>query len=88
MISLPYTEKEVDAFLSQPGAGVLNALRDVKGEIFILGAGGKIGKHLAMTVRNALRQLNKLNSIVAVSRFQSLHSPRGFRGMRNCVFEV
>ena len=78
MISLPYTEKEVDAFLSQPGAGVLNALRDVKGEIFILGAGGKIGKHLAMTVRNALRQLNKLNSIVAVSRFQSLHSREDF----------
>ena len=78
MVTLPHTEKEVDVFLSQPGAGVLKALKGVEGDIFILGAGGKIGKHLAMTVSNGLRELNKSNSIVAVSRFQSLHSREDF----------
>ncbi len=79
MCSLPCKQSEVDLFLSEPSEEVIEALRGVSGDILVLGAGGKMGLHVALMLERAIRSLGKSNRISAVSRFSSPHRQAEFR---------
>lgn len=56
----------------------MGRLADEEGDFMVLGAGGKIGLHLSMMLKEALTQLGKSNRVIAVSRFYSLHGKKPF----------
>jgi len=58
---------ELDERLSRPTDGVLEVLRQLPGDLLVLGAGGKMGPTLAMMARRALDGRHR---VVAVSRFR------------------
>ncbi|MFI7133746.1 NAD-dependent epimerase/dehydratase family protein [Nonomuraea sp. NPDC050153] len=60
------TTAELEERLARPGAGLVDDLRGLDGDILILGAGGKLGPSL---VRLALNATNGDRRIIAVSRF-------------------
>ncbi len=63
---------DLEEELSRPGAGVLEALRDLPGDVMVLGAGGKMGPTLARMARRALDELGQSGRrVMAVSRFSS-----------------
>ena len=58
--------------LSRPRQGVLEVLREIGGDIIILGAGGKMGPTLARMARRALDEIGHTDRrVIAVSRFSS-----------------
>lgn len=58
--------------LSQPTPGVLDTLRELDGDVLVLGAGGKMGPSLARMLRRAFDQLGQpRRRVTAVSRFSS-----------------
>lgn len=65
---MPLTEDELEEKLSRPTPGVEAALRDLDGDILVLGAGGKMGPTLA---RMARRALPPGREVFAVSRYSS-----------------
>lgn len=69
---LPCAAEHIDAFLSRPSAGTMEAVREIDGSILVLGAGGKMGLHLCRMLKEALFRQGKENPVVAVSRFTSL----------------
>ena len=69
------TLDELDEALSRPTAGVLDALRQIEGDILLLGAGGKMGPTLARMVRRGLDAIGQpQRRVIAVSRFSSAAS--------------
>lgn len=60
-------EAELDERLSRPTEGVIRVLRQLPGDLLVLGAGGKMGPTLAMMARRALDPGHR---VVAVSRFR------------------
>ncbi len=70
---LPCAPEAVDAFLSAPPPGVLETLaRAAPGPLLVLGAGGKMGLHLALMARRAFAAIGRADRVVAVSRFRTL----------------
>ncbi|HEX8717683.1 MAG TPA: NAD(P)-dependent oxidoreductase [Gemmatimonadaceae bacterium] len=67
----PNTEDDLELLLSEPTAGVLDALRDCAGDVIILGAAGKMGPTLARMLRRAFDALRRTDRVIAVSRFSS-----------------
>ena len=66
------TISELDEALSRPTPGVLDTLRQLDGDLMILGAGGKMGPTLARMARRALDELGQTQRrVIAVSRFSS-----------------
>lgn len=58
--------------LSTPTDGVLNTLRNLQGDIMVLGAGGKMGPTLARMVRRGFQAIGQPDRrVIAVSRFSS-----------------
>lgn len=55
--------------LSRPTPGVLEALRELDGDVLVLGAGGKMGPTLARMARRALDELGRDDKVIAVARF-------------------
>jgi len=70
----PRSEEELEEVLSQPTAGVVDALRACGGDVIVLGAGGKMGPTLARMVRRAADKLRDGRRVYAVSRFTSPRS--------------
>ncbi len=61
---------ELDDALSLPTPEVLDTLRSVRGDVLVLGAGGKLGPTLARMVRRGLDEIGASSRrVVAVSRF-------------------
>ena len=56
---------ELEEFLSRPDEAVIAAIKNLKGDIAILGAGGKMGPTLAMMLKRADRE----RRVYAISRF-------------------
>jgi nucleoside-diphosphate-sugar epimerase len=67
----PNTEAELDRLLATPTPGVLETLRNLPGDVVVLGAAGKMGPTLARMVREALDALGRRDRVIAVSRFGS-----------------
>lgn len=68
----PHSIEELEDLLSAPTSGVLEALSALKGDVMVLGAGGKMGPSLARMVRRGLDALGHSHRrVIAVSRFSS-----------------
>lgn len=67
----PCSVQSVDQFVSEPPDEVVETLRQVEGDVLVLGAGGKMGLHLALMIQRAFDRLGKASNVIAVSRFRS-----------------
>ncbi len=65
----PADEAALEERLSRPTAGVVEVLRQLPGDLLVLGAGGKMGPSLARMARRAFDALGRADRVVAVSRF-------------------
>lgn len=64
---------ELEDALSRPTDGVMETLRRVKGDVVVLGAGGKMGPTLARMMRRACDAIgDSSRRVIAVSRFSSV----------------
>src|SRR5690242_8111355 len=70
---LPCSPADVDEFLSVPTSGVEAFCRNACGDFLVLGAGGKMGLHLAMMLKRGFLAANRSNRVIAVSRFGSVN---------------
>lgn len=64
-----WTEEKLDAMLSMPSAALVEDMKKIKGDIMILGAGGKMGPSMCLLAQNAIRQAGVEKRVIAVSRF-------------------
>lgn len=66
------TVDQLEDELSAPTPGVLQSLRQLDGDVLVLGAGGKVGPTLSRMLRRAFDELgHKSRRVIAVSRFSS-----------------
>lgn len=65
------TEEQLEELLSRPNAADIEWIRQLKGGLMILGAGGKMGPSLALRARRAAETAGVNCRIIAVSRFSS-----------------
>lgn len=69
---LPCTADELDDWLSEPSPAAIRAAAGLHGPVAVLGAGGKMGGHMAAMLRRALDAAGHRDTrVVAVSRFSS-----------------
>lgn len=77
--ALPCDAERIDDFLSAPSAGAVRAAASLEGPVAVLGAGGKMGLHMAAMLRRALDEAGRRDvPVVAVSRFGSPESREAF----------
>ena len=76
---LPCDPLRIDDFLSEPSPAVVQAASSMAAPVGVLGAGGKMGLHLAVMLRKALDRAGRPEvPVYAVSRFGSLRSKEEF----------
>ncbi len=78
---LPQTissEEEMENFLSQPYESDVEFLKSLKGDILILGAGGKMGASLAWRIHRSEQKACSSCRVLAVSRFSTPGSKEWF----------
>ena len=68
----PTCEKELDNLLAEPSAQLVRVMRELSGDITILGANGKIGLSLANMAKTASLKSGTDKKIYAVSRFSDI----------------
>jgi nucleoside-diphosphate-sugar epimerase len=76
--ALPCPPDAIDAFLGRPTPKAVTAVAALPGPFLVLGAGGKIGLHLCVMLRQALTALGRQDDVIAVSRFQVLRDRADF----------
>lgn len=64
-----WTEESLDELLVTPSEMLINDMKNIKGDIIILGAGGKMGPTLAILAKNAIKKANIDKKVYAVSRY-------------------
>jgi nucleoside-diphosphate-sugar epimerase len=66
------SEADLEELLSRPTTGAVAAMRELDGDLLILGAGGKMGPSLARLARRAADEAGRRDlRVIAVSRFSS-----------------
>ena len=77
--SLPCSAQRIDEMLSTPSKAAVRALAGLEGPVAVLGAGGKMGLHMAAMLRSALDEAGRMGEqVYAVSRFGSPESREPF----------
>lgn len=64
-----WTEEKLNELLTTPGEKLIADIAKIKGDIMILGAGGKMGPTLAILAKNAIEKAGIQKHVIAVSRF-------------------
>ncbi len=64
-----WNEEELDEILSRPTEALIEDMKKIKGDIMILGAGGKVGPTLSLMAQRACLKAGIDKKIIAVSRF-------------------
>jgi nucleoside-diphosphate-sugar epimerase len=77
-LSLPCPAEKLDEFLSAPSPEVIQFVRGWRGNILVLGAGGKMGLHLCLMLHAALTAAGSSARVSAVSRFRTLRDQTSF----------
>ena len=65
------TVEELENKLSEPSVPLVEGLREVEGDILVLGVGGKMGPSLAKLARRAVDAAGLQKKIIGVSRFSN-----------------
>lgn len=88
--SPPGLAGDVDEFLSHPSPALVAAVTRWKGPFLVLGAGGKMGLHLAAMLQRALRAARRQERVIAVSRFATLRDRAEFetQGMETLACDL
>lgn len=63
------SEAELDAILAEPYPELASVLRELDGDLMVLGIAGKMGITLGMTAVQSIRQAGLLKTVYGVSRF-------------------
>ena len=72
----PRDDAELEELLSRPTPAVVDTLRQIRGDVIILGAGGKMGPSLTTMIRRAASSIGDARRVIAVSRFSSASAAR------------
>ena len=64
-----WTEEKLNELLTTPSEKLVADIAKIKGDIMILGAGGKMGPTLAILAKNAIEKAGINKRVIAVSRF-------------------
>lgn len=64
-----WTEEKLNELLTTPSEKLIADIAKIKGDIMILGAGGKMGPTLAILAKNAISKAGANKRVIAVSRF-------------------
>src|SRR3954467_5554781 len=68
------TESQLDDLLSTPSQADIDAMRELRGDLILLGVGGKMGPTLAIRAKRASDAAGTARRIIGVSRFSSADS--------------
>ena len=60
---------QLDDALSQPSDELIETVRNLRGDLLLLGAGGKMGPTFARMARRAFDAAGNRSRVIAVSRF-------------------
>ncbi len=74
----PQSIDELHELASRPTEAVERALRSVNGDVLVIGAGGKMGLHLAAMLQRGLASVGSHGRVIAVSRFAAPSSTEWF----------
>jgi nucleoside-diphosphate-sugar epimerase len=74
------TVEQLEDILSEPTEGVIRALGNLRGDILVLGVGGKMGPTLARMAKRASDSAGVQRRIVGVARFSSSPLERQLQG--------
>ena len=66
-----HTELQLESYLSEPTSEVIKAVAALKGDILILGVGGKMGPTLAKQAQCAIERAGIGKKVIGVSRFST-----------------
>ena len=64
-----WTEEKLNEMLTTPSAKLIEDVAKIKGDIMVLGAGGKMGPTLCLLAKNAIKKAGIEKRVIAVSRF-------------------
>ncbi len=81
LLTPPSTVGELEELLSRPTPYLIEALRNLHGDILVLGAGGKMGPSLAVMARRASDMAGVKRRVMAASRF-------GAQGTRDYLIQA
>jgi nucleoside-diphosphate-sugar epimerase len=70
------SEEQLTQLLTRPSDADVNFARKLRGDVILLGAGGKMGPTLAQRLRLAIESAGGKNRVIAVSRFESTRARR------------
>jgi nucleoside-diphosphate-sugar epimerase len=65
------TVQELEAVLAKPSPELIQDIADIKGDIMLLGVGGKMGPSLARLAINAIKEAGISKKVIGASRFSS-----------------
>lgn len=78
MMKTPQSIAELDEYLTRPPVSVSEAVKRLPGGFAVLGAGGKMGFHVANMLQRALLAAGRNERVLVVSRFGSEQERRKF----------
>ena len=64
-----WTEEKLNEMLATPSQALIDDMKKIKGDIMVLGAGGKMGPTLCVLAKNAIKAAGVEKRVIAVSRF-------------------
>ena len=64
-----WNEEKLNKLLTTPSAKLIEDVKKIRGDIMILGAGGKMGPTLSVLAKNAIKAAGIEKRVIAVSRF-------------------
>ena len=64
-----WTEEKLDELLTTPSEALIADMKQIEGDIMVLGAGGKMGPTLCLLAKNAIVKAGTNQKVIAVSRF-------------------
>lgn len=64
-----WTEEKLNELLATPSEKLIEDIKKIKGDIMVLGAGGKMGPTLCILAKNAIKAAGIEKKVIAVSRF-------------------
>src|SRR5215469_12648930 len=72
-------EQQLEERMSRPTAADVDAMRELEGDVLILGVGGKMGPTLAQLVRRSSEAAGKKMKVFGVARFTDKNMPNVLR---------
>ena len=69
-----WTEEKLNELLTTPSDKLVEDIAKIKGDIMVLGAGGKMGPTLCVLAKNAIKKAGIEKRVIAVSRFSDQYA--------------